>query len=221
MNKTIIKWMLLYFGLYSVNNIFWYNHPENQQHPMDILSFFHSTIDTTDLSSAHSRLKINPLKTPDYLLRIQLDSLMTKMARIECPDGDINVINHFGYMGKYQFGTAALRTCGIHLTSYQFRRNPRLFPEELQDKAFILFCQNNRNDMKPYIKKYAGRRIKNIKITETSIVAASHGGTGRVITFLKTNGRCDPKDGNGTPISYYLKKFEHIYVNFDKALTII
>lgn len=221
MKKTIIKWILIYSALCLANNIFWLNHPENQQHPTEIVAFFYPPVDTTDLSQAHSQLLIKSLNKPEYVLRIEVDSLMTKMARIECPDGDVNVINQYGYMGKYQFGSRALRVCGIRLTSRQFRNNPDLFPEKLQDKAFLIFCLSNREEMTPYIKRYSGHRIKNIKINETAIVAASHGGTGRVITFLKTNGRRDPKDGNGTPISHYLKKFEHTHVNFNKLFVTI
>lgn len=221
MKKTIIKCTIIYFVLCKLNNFVYSDEPYNQQHPTEFLNFFNPQSDTTDLSSAHSRLKHHAHNQSTIALKIQVDSLLTKMARIECPDGDVNVVNRYGYMGKYQFGSAALRTCGIRLTSRQFRRNPNLFPEELQDKTFLRFCVSNRNEMEPYIDKYAGRRIKNITITETSIVAASHGGTGRVVAFLKSNGHRDPRDGNGTPISYYFKKFETTNVNFDKALIIL
>jgi hypothetical protein len=221
MKRTLIKWSLLYIALWKLNNFIYADAPQNQQHPTELLTFFNPQSDTTDLTSAHSRLKKIASDDSAIALKRQVDSLLTKMARIECPDGDINVVNQYGYMGKYQFGSAALRTCGIRLTSHQFRRNPDLFPEELQDKAFLRFCISNREEMEKYIEKYAGRRIKNITITETNIVAASHGGTGRVVAFLKSNGRCDPKDGNGTPISYYFKKFESTRVNFDKALAVL
>lgn len=218
MKITIIKYTLIYITLYLLNNIYWYNRPENQQHPTEFFSFFNPKSDTTDLSSAHSQLRKQVETNKTIAHRKEVKSFLYKMARIECPDGDISVVNRYGYMGKYQFGSAALRTCGLRLTPHQFRHNPALFPERLQDKIFLIYCINNRNEMESYIDKYAGRRIKNIAITETNIVAASHGGTGRVIAFLRTNGRHDSRDGNGTPISYYFKKFENSNVNFDKAL---
>lgn len=218
MKIPIIKCASIYLALYLINNTLWFNHPEYQQHPTELLEFFNPKSDTTDLISVHSQLKKQVQNNKAIAHRKEVQSFLFKMSRIECPDGDIRVVNRYGYMGKYQFGSAALRTCGLRLTPHQFRRNPALFPEKLQDKIFIIYCINNRNEMEFYIDKYAGRRIKNIAITETNIVAASHGGTGRVITFLKTNGRHDPRDGNGTPISYYFKKFENSNVNFDKAL---
>ena len=58
------------------------------------------------------------------------------------------------------------------------------------------------------IEKYSGRVINGVKITESGIIAAAHlGGAGSVKKFLKSNGRNGFKDGFGTSLRSYMKKF--------------
>lgn len=116
--------------------------------------------------------------------------------------GKYKTINSLGYMGKYQFGISTLATIGI-TDSLAFLNNPKL-----QEKAFKILLAKNKSALKPEIKKYVGKTIKGVQITESGILAAAHlGGAGSVKKYLKSHGNIDLKDSFGTSITSYLKKF--------------
>ncbi len=116
--------------------------------------------------------------------------------------GKFNVVNKFGYLGKYQFGKKTLRRFKIYDTQ-SFLKNP-----SLQDKAFEALCKVNKWILRKEIKRFVGKRIKGITITESGILAASHlAGAGNVKKYLRSYGAYDVKDGFGTSIGVYLKKF--------------
>lgn len=116
--------------------------------------------------------------------------------------GILHLVNPYGYMGKYQFGKSALRTVGIY--DYQeFLRNA-----EWQDKAFEALIARNKWELRKEIAKYSGKVINGIEITESGLVAAAHlGGAGSVKKYLRSNGRNGFKDGFGTSLSSYIRKF--------------
>jgi len=112
------------------------------------------------------------------------------------------LVNSLGYMGKYQFGTSALRTLGIKSNS-QFLNSPAL-----QEKAFIALLQINKSKLSDLIIEYRGKTIDGVRITESGILAAAHlGGAGSVRKYLESNGRRKCRDGYGTSIKSYLRKF--------------
>jgi hypothetical protein len=117
------------------------------------------------------------------------------------------------YVGKYQFGDIAFRDIGSNVRVKDFVKNPNIWTEEQQDKDIVKLLNNNKH----YLRKkgkfngynhYIGKKINNIDITESGILAAAHliGNKG-VKKFLMSNGKIDPKDGNGTKCSDYMKKF--------------
>ncbi|VXC23697.1 Peptidoglycan-binding protein LysM [Flavobacterium sp. 9AF] len=116
--------------------------------------------------------------------------------------GVLNKVNTFGYMGKYQFGRSTLRSVGIH-DFQEFLRNP-----EWQDKAFRALIAKNKWELRKEIEKYNGRVINGVKITESGLIAAAHlGGVGSVKKYLRSNGKRGFKDGYGTSLKSYIKKF--------------
>lgn len=126
--------------------------------------------------------------------------------------GNFTLVNSFGYMGKYQFGVSTLRTVGIY-NSEKFLKTPAL-----QEKAFKALIAQNKWILRKEIEKYNGKIIKGIKITESGILAAAHlGGPGSVKKFLKSNGNSGFKDGFGTSLKSYFKKFAGYDVSHIKA----
>lgn len=127
--------------------------------------------------------------------------------------GKYHLVNSFGYMGKYQFGIGTLRTLGVN-DSLHFMRTP-----QLQEKAFNALMSVNKWILRDEIEKYEGKIIKGVVITESGLLAAAHlGGAGSVKKFLKSNGNRSIKDGFGTSIKSYIKKFggydtSHIVAN--------
>ena len=116
--------------------------------------------------------------------------------------GILHLVNPFGYMGKYQFGKSTLRTVGVY-DFQEFLRNA-----EWQDKAFQALIARNKWQLRKEIEKYSGKVRNRIEITESGLVAAAHlGGAGSVKKYLRSNGRSGFKDGFGTSLSSYIKKF--------------
>lgn len=127
--------------------------------------------------------------------------------------GKYHLVSSFGYIGKYQFGIGTLRTIGVK-DSLHFLRSP-----QLQEKAFNALMSINKWILREEIEKYEGKIIKGVMITESGLLAAAHlGGAGSVKKFLKSNGNRSIKDGFGTSIKSYIKKFggydtSHIVAN--------
>lgn len=116
--------------------------------------------------------------------------------------GDYFTINDFGYLGKYQFGKETLKLIGVY--------NPVLFlnTPELQEKAFIANASRNKWILRRDIKRFNGKTINGILVTESGILAAAHlAGPGNVKKYLRSSGNLGFSDAFGTSIDYYLKKF--------------
>jgi hypothetical protein len=126
--------------------------------------------------------------------------------------GNYNLVNSFGYMGKYQFGESALRAVGIY-NKEDFLNNP-----QLQEKAFLALLSRNKWELREEIKKYSGKVVGDVYVTESGILAAAHlGGAGSVKRFFRSNGKMQIRDGYGTSIKSYLKKFGGYQTDFIKA----
>lgn len=111
-------------------------------------------------------------------------------------------VNSLGYLGKYQFGNETLRSIGIHDTD-KFLRSPKL-----QEKAFVALLSKNKSILRHVIKKYDGKVVNGVLITESGILAAAHlGGAGSVKKYFRSNGKRYIKDAYGTSIQSYLKAF--------------
>lgn len=126
--------------------------------------------------------------------------------------GRYTLINSLGYMGKYQFGRAALRAIGIHDSS-EFLKNPRL-----QEKAFKALLAKNKWELREEIEEFDGKIVNGITITESGILAAAHlGGAGSVKKFFRNNGKRAIRDNFGTSLQSYMKKFGGYDTSFIEA----
>lgn len=126
--------------------------------------------------------------------------------------GILHLVNPYGYMGKYQFGRSTLRTVGIY-DFQEFLRNARW-----QDEAFKALIARNKWELRKEIPKYTGRVINGVEITESGLIAAAHlGGASSVKKYLRSNGRSGFKDGFGTSLSSYIRKFSNYDISHIKA----
>ncbi|WP_445749718.1 peptidoglycan-binding protein LysM [Polaribacter sp.] len=126
--------------------------------------------------------------------------------------GKYTIVNSLGYLGKYQFGKNTLSRIRIHNTR-DFLQNP-----ELQEEAFIALCEINKWILRKEIKRYSGKTINGIEITESGILAAAHlGGAGNVKKFLRSNGTNCFSDAYGAKLSTYLRKFAGYDVSIIQA----
>ncbi|UGS21776.1 peptidoglycan-binding protein LysM [Flavobacterium cyclinae] len=126
--------------------------------------------------------------------------------------GILHLVNPYGYMGKYQFGRSTLRTVGIY-DFQEFLRNAKW-----QDEAFKALIARNKWELRKEIPKYTGRVINGVEITESGLIAAAHlGGASSVKKYLRSNGRSGFKDGFGTSLSSYIRKFSNYDISHIKA----
>lgn len=116
--------------------------------------------------------------------------------------GNYFVTNTSGYLGKYQFGIGTLQLMGVYNAS-NFLNDPIL-----QEKVFETNIARNKWILRRHIKKFVGKKIKGIEITESGMLAAAHlAGPGNVIKYLISYGKIDVKDAFGTTITKYITKF--------------
>ncbi len=116
--------------------------------------------------------------------------------------GDYKIINDFGYMGKYQFGRGTLKMIGI--------RDANLFlnTPDLQEAAFYANASRNKWILRKDIERFENQTINGVKITESGMLAAAHlAGAGNVKKYLRSGGTNSFRDGFGTSIKHYFKKF--------------
>ena len=116
--------------------------------------------------------------------------------------GDYFTVNTLGYLGKYQFGSETLKVIGIYNPN-QFLYNP-----ELQEKAFVANAERNKWVLRKDIKRFEGKYIGGIEVTESGILAAAHlAGPGSVKKFLRSYGSNNFSDAYGSTVKHYMKKF--------------
>lgn len=125
--------------------------------------------------------------------------------------GDYSSVNTLGYLGKYQFGKETLKLIGIYDVE-DFLNNP-----ELQERAFIANAERNKWILRKDIKRFVGKKINGILITESGILAAAHlAGPGSVKNYLRSYGLENFSDAYGTSMEYYMKKFSGYDTSFVK-----
>jgi hypothetical protein len=122
--------------------------------------------------------------------------------------GQYDLVNRFGFMGKYQFGASALRSIGISNTD-RFLKSPKL-----QEKAFSALLAKNKWELRQEISAFEGKVIGGVRITESGILAAAHlVGAGSVKKYFRSKGRVSVRDGFGTSMKTYLRR----YAGFDTS----
>ncbi len=128
--------------------------------------------------------------------------------------GSYDVVNQFGYMGKYQFGKGTLALIGLGNVS----KNQFLNSSQLQEKAFYANLSRNKWVLRRDIKWFVGKRMNGVEVTESGILAAAHlAGPGAVKKYLRTGGVEGFADAFGTTIRYYMKRFGGYDMSFVEA----
>ena len=116
--------------------------------------------------------------------------------------GNYFITNTLGYLGKYQFGIGTLQLMGVY--------NPTRFLNDpvLQEQVFHTNIARNKWILRKDIKRFVGKNIGGIAITESGMLAAAHlAGAGNVKKYLRSWGAYDVSDSYGTNIAKYMKTF--------------
>jgi len=146
------------------------------------------------------RIEVEPLKIDQQEMFLDAIGMRESSNRYD-------VVNKWGYMGKYQFGRKTLRNLGYKVSKKEFLNNPNL-----QEQAMLDLLSHNKKILKDYIIYWDGRTINGETITESGILAAAHlAGPGNVKRFFK-KGK-DFSDGNGTKLTKYLTQFSGYELN--------
>ncbi len=116
--------------------------------------------------------------------------------------GNYFTTNTLGYLGKYQFGIGTLQLMGVY-NATTFLNDPAL-----QERVFLTNIERNKWILRRDIKRFVGKKMGGVEITESGILAAAHlAGAGNVKKYLRSYGSKDVKDAYGTSIAKYMKKF--------------
>ena len=145
------------------------------------------------------KIELEEIRVHEYHQQ-QLDSFLNAIGFRESSNR-YDIVNRWGYMGKYQFGRSTLKGLGFAVTRKEFLSNP-----QLQEEAMMALLLHNKEKLQKYIDIFDGQTINGMLITESGILAAAHlGGQGSVKRYFK-NGKVF-KDGYGTKITSYMEKF--------------
>jgi len=118
-----------------------------------------------------------------------------------------DVVNQYGYMGKYQFGKSTLKGLGYNVSKEEFLSSP-----DLQEEAIRKLLKANKKVLRRQIKKFDGKLVNGILVTESGLLAAAHlVGPGSVKKWVR-NGKVY-KDGNGVTLVNYITKFNGYYLD--------
>ena len=176
----------------------------------------------TTYEQVQSKINITTL-TPKPIVKIELEPIIVKP--IETPKkshpaflnaigfqesgNKYDVVNRFGYLGRYQFGKRTLRGLGFKVSKNEFLENPYL-----QEQAMLKLLQSNKKYLQKYIDQYEGQIVNGVLVTESGLLAAAHlGGAASVKKWFKT-GKVR-KDGNGVKITSYMTRFGGYELNLN------
>lgn len=146
------------------------------------------------------------IEAPNFIKVYNLDTFLYDMAERESSNR-YDVVNQYGYMGAYQFGSQTLKNLGYKVTREEFLSNP-----VLQEEAMLKLLKANKHTLRRQIKKYDGKLVNGVLVTESGLLAAAHlVGAGTVRKWIR-NGK-KYTDGNGVDLTSYLVKFNGYYLD--------
>ncbi len=139
--------------------------------------------------------------------------------------GRYGIVNGSGYLGKYQMGELALIDAGYYERDGTSKNDWKgtwtgkdgvhskgdfLGSPDAQENAIRGYMGKQWDYIRHYgLDKHIGKTMSDgVVLTESGLLAGAHlGGIGNLRDYVNSNGRTDFKDGNGTPVSSYVKKF--------------
>ena len=146
------------------------------------------------------------IEAPNFIKVYNLDTFLYDMAERESSNR-YDVVNQYGYMGAYQFGSQTLKNLGYEVSRKEFLSNPML-----QEEAMLKLLKANKHTLRRQIKKYDGKLVNGVLVTESGLLAAAHlVGAGTVRKWVR-NGK-KYTDGNGVDLTSYLVKFNGYYLD--------
>ncbi len=171
-----------------------------------------TTVNRTKTSPIPLELNVSPIvfneiKVKEIEIKIKGHNQFLKAIGHRESGNRYNIVNKYGYMGKYQFGKSTLKGLGFKVTQDEFLNSPHI-----QEKAMQALLEHNHKKLKKQIKKYCGQTINGVYITESGVLAAAHlAGQGNVKKFFRRG--YEFKDGFGTKMTTYMEQFSGYYLD--------
>ena len=140
------------------------------------------------------------------------DSYKGRMAELES-SSSYKALNRYGYMGRYQFGKSTLKGLRkggyLKISNREMRTKNFLNNPVVQERAMLALTNHNTQVLDNYgLMKYIGQDVGGVKITLQGMLSASHLlGPYAVKQFIKSNGKINKQDGNGTTAKDYMEEF--------------
>jgi hypothetical protein len=158
----------------------------------------------TELESRPIEIKLEPVS-----IEINETEMFLNAVGMRESSNRYDVVNGWGYMGKYQFGKRTLKNLGYDISKKEFLNSPHI-----QEMAMLDLLSHNKKILQSYINQYSGVIVNGTKITESGILAAAHlAGPGNVKRYFKKGKQF--KDGNGTKLTSYLINFSGYKLNLE------
>ena len=160
------------------------------------------------VKSAGVSLELPKLKTKIEMPVVKGHSNFLHAIGFRESTNNYKAVNQFGYLGKYQFGRKTLNAIGFKkVSNREFLSNP-----SIQEQAMLILLKKNKRTLRREIKKYVGKTINGVYITESGLLAAAHlAGAGNVRKFFRKG--YEFYDGNGTKMTSYMVKFANYNLN--------
>ena len=161
-------------------------------------------VSTQSIEVMIPKIKVSKVKIP----LIKTYNLFLHDIGFRESTNDYKAVNQFGYLGKYQFGRKTLNAIGFKdVSNRKFLANP-----SIQEEAMLVLLKRNKRTLRREIKKYVGKTINGVYITESGLLAAAHlAGAGNVRRFFRKG--YEFRDGNGTKMTSYMVKFANYNLN--------
>ncbi len=193
-----------------------------------LLESFRLTAPVSNNSDRYTKIALNLMEQIRY--EGELELFCNQIDYDESRNNWLEV-NIIGAFGAPQFMYKTLKGLGYgHITLKKFKKDPSIFPPELQRKVLKSLIASNTAIMSEYIKKYEGFEIINIssysldpirdsnieiiKVTKSGILAACHlGGPKSVKLYLDSGGKINKKDLFKTSIEDYMKRYSNFNLN--------
>ena len=155
-------------------------------------------VSTQPIEAEVPKIKVSKVEIPV----IKTHNLFLQDIGFRESTNDYKAVNQFGYLGKYQFGRKTLNAIGFkNVSNREFLANP-----SIQEEAMLVLLKRNKRTLRREIKKYVGKTINGVCITESGLLAAAHlAGAGNVRRFFRKG--YEFKDGNGTKMTSYMVQF--------------
>jgi hypothetical protein len=180
-----------------------------------VLTFIAIALSTSFTKPSASRVYANTVVTlePKEMVPFDVEEIEIKIVNIDETESfldaigykesgnNYDIVNSYGYMGRYQFGKRTLRGLGYNVTQEEFLSSP-----EVQEMAMMSLLKHNKKKLQKYIDQYSGDTLHGVYITESGVLAAAHlAGAGNVRKFFKRGNEF--KDGYGTSMTSYMTQF--------------